>query len=125
MKKCETELTEEEKNVLKESKALVELVENRKQKIQLNKERLKEIEDEPQVIQSKALLLAHLISGSKSVVVYTGAGISTAAHIPDYRGPNGIWTQLKNGSSVPRHCDLVMAGIHQSFTHSFIDLFNN
>lgn len=111
LKKCDSEQTEEERNVLKESKSLVELVENRKQKILLTKERSKEIEDEPQVLQSKCLSLAQLINRSQSMVVFTGAGISTSAQIPDYRGPNGIWTQLKNGSTITSHCDLVMAGI--------------
>lgn len=36
--------------------------------------------------------LSKLIEVSSSIVVFTGAGISTESGIPDYRGPQGIWT---------------------------------
>jgi NAD-dependent deacetylase len=36
---------------------------------------------------------AAVISASRSITVLTGAGISTDSEIPDYRGPNGVWTR--------------------------------
>ena len=37
--------------------------------------------------------LARLIDEAERVVVFTGAGISTESGIPDFRSPNGIWSQ--------------------------------
>ena len=60
--------------------------------------------------------LADLIQNSKHCIVYTGAGISTAANIPDYRGADGVWTSIQNGEEVKK-CNLTTA--EPTFRHSF------
>mgnify|MGYP001083793591 CR=1 FL=1 len=37
---------------------------------------------------------ADLIAGSRRLVAFTGAGISTESGIPDFRSPGGIWTRF-------------------------------
>eukprot|EP01138_Halocafeteria_seosinensis_P001407 gb/GECG01001443.1/.p1 GENE.gb/GECG01001443.1/~~gb/GECG01001443.1/.p1 ORF type:complete len:358 (+),score=31.43 gb/GECG01001443.1/:1-1074(+) len=46
--------------------------------------------------------LVDLIRSSRRVVVHTGAGISTGCGIPDFRGPQGVWTLRDQGKKLPR-----------------------
>ncbi len=39
--------------------------------------------------------LVRVISESKYVLLFTGAGISTASGIPDFRGPDGLWKEWR------------------------------
>ena len=46
----------------------------------------------PSAVRAKATRLAILLRASHHTVVFTGAGVSTASGIPDFRGPQGLWT---------------------------------
>ncbi|RVE41762.1 hypothetical protein evm_013591 [Chilo suppressalis] len=77
-------------------------------------ERAREVEDSPRVLREKCRRLARALRNAKHLVVYTGAGISTAADIPDYRGPHGVWTRLQRGETVGR---VEVSRAQPTFTH--------
>jgi NAD-dependent deacetylase len=45
--------------------------------------------------------LAQWLFEARHLVVFTGAGISTESGLPDFRGPDGIWTRRARGSPSP------------------------
>jgi NAD-dependent deacetylase len=56
------------------------------------------VQDLEQQIQT----IARWIVAAQHVVAFTGAGISTDSGIPDFRGPDGVWTRRDKGLPPPR-----------------------
>ncbi|KAM6990434.1 NAD-dependent protein deacylase sirtuin-6 [Tautogolabrus adspersus] len=76
---------------------------------------LPETFDGPEELKGKAETLAELIKESQYLVVHSGAGISTSAGIPDFRGPKGVWTLEQKGESP--HFNTTFEDARPSLTH--------
>nr|XP_001336438.3 NAD-dependent protein deacetylase sirtuin-7 [Danio rerio] len=100
LQKCESEWTEEERSMLQAHQDTVQELSRRQNRRHLLKRKQEEVFDDAENLKTKVKQLAEAVQRAKHLVIYTGAGISTAASIPDYRGPNGVWTQLQKGRSV-------------------------
>ncbi|XP_072319653.1 NAD-dependent protein deacetylase sirtuin-7 [Eucyclogobius newberryi] len=117
LKKPVVERSEEEAEVLELHRDTVEELCRRELRRNVLKRKQEEVFDDADDLKYKVRQLALTIKQAKNLVVYTGAGISTAASIPDYRGPNGVWTQLQKGRIISSS-DLSKA--EPTFTHMCI-----
>ncbi|KAG8446388.1 hypothetical protein GDO86_014010 [Hymenochirus boettgeri] len=106
-----------ESELLGDNGDLVQDMERRKLDRERRRGRELEVLDEIDLLREKVLQLAAAVRAADHLIIYTGAGISTAAAIPDYRGPSGVWTLLNKGKAVSAG-DLSEA--HPTFTHMCI-----
>ncbi|KAI1073648.1 NAD-dependent deacetylase sirtuin-7 [Whalleya microplaca] len=53
--------------------------------------------ESPEAVNRKAEALVKQIKKCKHLIAFTGAGVSTSAGIPDFRGPEGAWTLRAQG----------------------------
>jgi len=53
-------------------------------------------------LDEKISQIAEWVANSKHLVAFTGAGISTESGIPDFRGPDGVWTRRDKGLPPPK-----------------------
>ncbi|NHJ84711.1 MAG: hypothetical protein FK734_04570 [Asgard group archaeon] len=52
--------------------------------------------------KEKIAKIVDWIVNSKHLVAFTGAGISTESGVPDFRGPDGVWTRRDKGLPPPK-----------------------
>lgn len=45
--------------------------------------------------QAGRAALAQALNEARSIVIFTGAGISTESGVPDFRSPGGVWSKMK------------------------------
>jgi NAD-dependent SIR2 family protein deacetylase len=55
-----------------------------------------------QLLEQHIETIARWLLTCKHIVAFTGAGISTDSGIPDFRGPEGVWTRRDAGLPAPR-----------------------
>jgi NAD+-dependent protein deacetylase sirtuin 7 len=83
--------TKEEEQFLASHPKIFDEVLKNLNKRQLEEDRKKEVEDSPTKLAKKCAQLSKAIQKAKYLVVYTGAGISTAANIPGILSIKTSW----------------------------------
>lgn len=53
-------------------------------------------------LENRIEMLAQWMFEANHLVVFTGAGISTESGLPDFRGPDGLWTRQAKGLPAPK-----------------------
>lgn len=67
--------------------------------------------------------VAEIIAKSKYLVGFTGAGVSTESGLPDFRGPEGVWT-LRDKGLKPKLPKKPISEIEPNAGHlAFVDLY--
>ncbi|NHJ00797.1 MAG: hypothetical protein EAX86_01590 [Candidatus Heimdallarchaeota archaeon] len=67
--------------------------------------------------------IAKILNSSSYLVIFTGAGISTESGLPDYRGPEGVWTLREKGLK-PKPLKQPMELIEPNTAHfAIVDLY--
>ena len=72
---------------------------------QYDKEKIEYVEPNSTLLP-KIKEIAKLLKSCKHCIVFTGAGVSTSAKIPDFRGPQGVWTKEHKKEKIEYDVDI-------------------
>lgn len=80
--------------------------------------------DPPEVVDQLAAELAQQIKDGKHFIAFTGAGVSTSAGIPDFRGPEGAWTLRAQGKELNFKSSTTLEAIPSPTHMALVELQN-